>query len=289
MTSKRKQGKNNNTKSLMLMLGIAILVILFLLTKSADTDKDTTQSTTTLKQASTTARQGDVVEVEYTGKYQNGTVFDTSIEDTAKGVGLYSPLREYKPIIFTIGLNEVVLGLEEALVGMKVSEEKTITIPPEKGYGNWDADNVKEIPRMQNTSQTEEVEISLFEQAIGREAVEGETVELEGMLWPIEVLKIENERAYIRHYPENGTIVPTQFGNSTLTVINDRIYARLDVKPGDRLFTEVGYVTIAQVTETTVTLDLNHDLAGQTIIFDIKLVSINQKEDPYASQINTQI
>lgn len=69
-----------------------------------------------------TAQNGDVVEVNYTGKLVDGTVFDSSIP---RG----------KPISFTLGAGQVIAGWDQGILGMAVGEKKTLTIPPELGYG----------------------------------------------------------------------------------------------------------------------------------------------------------
>lgn len=72
----------------------------------------------------TGAKVGDVVEVDYTGRFENSTVFDTSAGKT--------------PLKFTLGSGQLISGFEDAVAGMEVNESKTITIPPEKAYGFGD-------------------------------------------------------------------------------------------------------------------------------------------------------
>ena len=67
------------------------------------------------------AKTGDTVRVHYTGKYQDGSVFDSSFER--------------KPIEFTIGSGTLIPGFEEGVIGMGAGETKTIIVPPEEGYG----------------------------------------------------------------------------------------------------------------------------------------------------------
>lgn len=64
---------------------------------------------------------GDTVQVNYTGKLVDGTVFDTS-------VGL-------EPLEFTIGSGQVIPGFEKAIIGMKVGEKKTFTVVSDEAYG----------------------------------------------------------------------------------------------------------------------------------------------------------
>jgi len=67
------------------------------------------------------AKQGDTVKVHYTGKLDDGTVFDTS--------------RNRNPLQFTIGKGQVIVGFEQAIDGMTTGESKTVTIPMENAYG----------------------------------------------------------------------------------------------------------------------------------------------------------
>ncbi|MFH0846725.1 MAG: peptidylprolyl isomerase [Chloroflexota bacterium] len=67
------------------------------------------------------AKNGDTVRVHYTGRLANGTTFDTS--------------EGKEPLQFTLGTNAVVVGFEEAVLGMKVGEMKTVTMPFDKAYG----------------------------------------------------------------------------------------------------------------------------------------------------------
>jgi peptidylprolyl isomerase len=81
------------------------------------------------------AQNGDTVSVHYVGKFPGGKVFDTSMKAEAVKAGLFSQARDYKPLQVVLGQHQVIGGFEEALMGMKVNEEKEVTLPPEKAYG----------------------------------------------------------------------------------------------------------------------------------------------------------
>jgi peptidylprolyl isomerase len=71
--------------------------------------------------AETVAKEGDTVKVHYTGKLEDGTVFDSS--------------REREQFELTLGSGGTIPGFENGITGMAVGETKTITIPPEEAYG----------------------------------------------------------------------------------------------------------------------------------------------------------
>lgn len=68
------------------------------------------------------AKNGDLVSVQYTGKFADGKVFDSSIP---RG----------QPIDFTLGTGMVIKGWDQGILGMKVGGKRTLTIPPSLGYG----------------------------------------------------------------------------------------------------------------------------------------------------------
>jgi FKBP-type peptidyl-prolyl cis-trans isomerase 2 len=81
------------------------------------------------------AKQGDTVQVHYTGKLEDGTVFDASWE---RG-----------PVQFTIGRGQVIAGFEQAILGMNTGESKTTKIPVGLAYGPRRDDMVVTMKRSQ--------------------------------------------------------------------------------------------------------------------------------------------
>lgn len=69
----------------------------------------------------TQAKDGDTVKIHYTGRLQDGTVFDSS--------------SDREPLQFSIGSGQVIPGFEEAVTGMTIGEKKTAQIPCNKAYG----------------------------------------------------------------------------------------------------------------------------------------------------------
>ena len=79
------------------------------------------------------AKDGDTVKIHYTGRLQDGTVFDSS--------------SGREPLQFNIGSSQVIPGFEEAVTGMKVGEKKTALIPCDKAYGERNPSMVMEVDR----------------------------------------------------------------------------------------------------------------------------------------------
>jgi len=81
-------------------------------------------------------KNGDKIKVEYTGKLEDGTVFDSSE-------------KHDKPLEFEVGSKQVIPGFESAVIGMKLEEEKEIKLQPEEAYGHYNEQLVKKIPKEQ--------------------------------------------------------------------------------------------------------------------------------------------
>jgi FKBP-type peptidyl-prolyl cis-trans isomerase FkpA len=67
-------------------------------------------------------KNGDTVQVHYTGWLTNGTKFDSSLD-------------RRQPFSFTVGQGRVIKGWDEGVAGMKVGGKRKLTIPAALGYG----------------------------------------------------------------------------------------------------------------------------------------------------------
>lgn len=79
--------------------------------------------------------KGDAVSVHYTGKFENGEVFDSSINSD--------------PLSFKVGAGQMIPGFDEGVLGMVEGEKKTVEIPPEKAYGIRDPSLEIPVPKQQ--------------------------------------------------------------------------------------------------------------------------------------------
>lgn len=152
---------------------------------------------------------GDQVSLEYVGRLDDGVVFDTSREEVADEVGITAeqPDREFTPLTVEVGSGRIIEGLEEALIGLEEGETETVTIPPEKAYGEPQDDHVQEY------------EAAGFNQMLqGHQATEGMHVRT-----------------------EDGTL-------------------------GE----------VVHVDDEAVRVDFNHELAGETLTFEVEIVDIQK-------------
>ena len=103
------------------------------------------------------AQKGDRVKIDYTGTLEDGTVFDSTLEgddcdhddcDTDEcdsgdcGCGC-----ESGPMELTLGTGEFFPQIEDGLVGMAPGDKKSVTIPAEDAFGEYDESKVFTVPR----------------------------------------------------------------------------------------------------------------------------------------------
>ena len=138
------------------------------------------------------AKINDKVKVHYTGKLTSGEVFDSS-EGRA-------------PLEFTVGGGQMIKGFDEAVNGMEIKEQKTVTIPADQAYGAHRDELIQEIPRDQLPADMQ---------------------------------------------PEIGQklVATNDLGHQT-------------------------QVSVTGVTDSAITIDANHELAGKDLVFEIELVEI---------------
>ncbi len=142
-------------------------------------------------------KKGDKVKVDYEGRLEDGTVFDSSQH------GDHS-----HPLEFEVGSGQVIKGFDEAVVGMKKGGEKEITIEPKDAYGEVKEGLEQKIPRRKT---------------------------------------LPNEKE-----PEEGMIL----------VLRTQEGRQIPVK-------------IKKVEKDSITIDLNHPLAGKRLMFKIKITGVN--------------
>jgi peptidyl-prolyl cis-trans isomerase B (cyclophilin B) len=92
--------------------------------------------------------RGDGATIHYVGRFEDGSLFDTSRQEVARHEDLITAQgnepADYAPLSFTVGRGDIIEGIEEVLVGMSEGEERTIKVPPEKAYGEIEEEKIRE-------------------------------------------------------------------------------------------------------------------------------------------------
>lgn len=119
--------QNKNTVYIIIaVLAVALFGYIAYAVTQNNKNEDTNMASTTTNQVSgesKAAEAGDVIVINYSGKLENGTEFDSSY-------------KRGQPLVFQVGLGQVIAGWDEGLIGVKKGDKKTLNIPAAKGYGD---------------------------------------------------------------------------------------------------------------------------------------------------------
>ena len=104
---------------------------------------------------------GDQIRVNYVGRFENGSTFDSS--------------EGREPLEFTVGAEQVISGFDQAVIGLKPGESCKVEIAPEDGYGAHVPEMVAEVERHQIPDSEKLVLGSMLEVSLE----DGQTLEVQ--------------------------------------------------------------------------------------------------------------
>jgi len=207
-------------------------------------------------------KSGDMVQILYSLKIENGSVFDAG------------------NFTFKTGGGEAIKGIDEAVIGMRVGEKKTVVIKPEDAYGYYDESKIFDIPLVNRMNRTESTSTSVFNMTFGEEPVVGKTYRLEDMVWDMRVTNIVNGTVKIVHEPRNGMTFDMKdalgnvYAKGTVNLEGDSLVMTTNPIRGSTIVTIYGSGKVVDFNETHMKLDFNHPLASETLTFDIMLIGL---------------
>ncbi|AKB31548.1 Peptidyl-prolyl cis-trans isomerase [Methanosarcina siciliae HI350] len=90
-------------------------------------------------------QKGDFIKLNYTGRFEDGRIFDTTDEELAKKEEIFNPRGLYGGDVVIVGAGHTIEGLDEDLEGKEAGYSSTITIPPEKAFGPSDSKLIETV------------------------------------------------------------------------------------------------------------------------------------------------
>jgi len=260
-----------------------------------------------------TVETGDRVTIDYLGRLEDGTVFDTSNEGYAKKYGIYDKNKQYGAMTMTVGNGQLIKGFERGLLGMKLKEQRRIRVAPEEGYGRYDPTKTRTMPRLKEINRTIDMDLKVnipakqFIDVFGKDPVKGDivhgkvspwaytvvdvkgdTVMIKAVVaagesyalpktgWNATVLRVDSNKAVLRQDPREK-LVDTEIGKAALNVTDSKIRIFLMPRVGEIVKTKDGKGAIKAFDDKSVTIDVNHPLAGKTLLFDAYITGLVKK------------
>ncbi len=109
-------------------------------------------------------QKGDTVSIEYSMSLEDGTLIDST--------------KDTDPLSFTQGQGEIINGIENALLGMEISETLTIEVSPEDAFGASDPEALVEVPKTDLPPDGLEEGAVLEAQGPKNQQIEGRVIEV---------------------------------------------------------------------------------------------------------------
>jgi FKBP-type peptidyl-prolyl cis-trans isomerase 2 len=251
-----------------------------------------------------TAATGDTVKVDYIGKLADGRVFGTSLQSVANDASVPKSLSftlesnsSYTPLSFVIGAGSMISGFNDAIIGMKAGETKTVELSPSEAYGNLVESKIVDFNLTETKTVYESMTFSQFKTKYSVTAVAGMTVTDPVYKWPVNVLiaNSESDLVRIQNAPVQGQNYliyhnSTQSAagwNITVTTVDTSISAEgqivlkhdIDESDSGKIsgVDSKGTAFILDNVNTTLgtaSRNANTELIGKTLTFTITLISI---------------
>lgn len=270
-------------------------------------NNSSTENTVTEALEKNTVESGDTVSVDYVGRLEDGTIFDSSVEEFAKQMKNYAPGRKFEPLSFTVGAGQMIKGFDAGVVGMKLGEKKTLTIAPKDAYG--EAFTEQEVPAKylkdvftQTGSRddfrdiiSQTVPVSALGEN-GKDLTVGKVIEagntrakvtkIDGDSVTVDIENTQNPfygkklAVGLKGEFEGNIVTIKKLSAKVVTLeINNKanpFYGK-KLKEGLSATTKDGKkVIIAKIGKDTITIKIpnTHELAGKTLLFDVEIKSI---------------
>lgn len=285
---------------------LILFVIMVLVNGCIDNSKKNETETKDINgNVNQTIKVGDTVIIDYI-LYLNGSVYNTNIEKVAKDNNILE--NNTRPLSFKVGEGKVVKGLEEGVIGMKLGESKNLTVPPEKAF-QVDPTLIKTIPRIEKIQITRtlaknfEIGADIFDFQFGSHKV-GDIVQFPDTNINATIKNISSSNVFLYFNLKVGDIITAApFKERVISIDENNITLKSDVIKGETIKWSAWNTTVVDIdsenmtlshnyipdtkirtadgvlkvhfNDTDITMDLNNELAGKTLIYNVTIKGIN--------------
>ena len=194
-----------------------------------------------------------------------------------------SPLSEELQVKFKVGNNEIMPAFEKNVLGMKAGGEKKFTLKAEDAFGKYDIGNVETTPKFTEIERTFQISLAELSTSVSSQykIQKGQTIRSSYFPWPVKVKEIKGTDVILEHMPVLNSLYtdplilpwPIKVIKITTAAITyehmpkiGTITLSAENKPG----------RVVEVRDNDLIVDFNHPLAGQDIVFDVTIISVEK-------------
>lgn len=260
-------------------------------------------------------QEGDEVSVDYTGYFQGapgefGAVFDTSRREIAENGSIpkstgFMDKGTYDDLTFTVGSEQMIKGFDNAVLGKKVGQKFTVSIPPQDAYGESFDEMIYHLDTVQTIPVYQTLTMEAFQSLFGDvDDPLGKTLSHPVWTWDVTVMEVDPTEVTIMNQPIYGDAYNPFIWNTTVedisterdtitllhhtgdivpeTIVPSMTLSQFDLAWFDNAVTtpqwdEMGMGSVT-VSGGMIAIDFNKEVAGKTLIFEIEINKINRGE-----------
>lgn len=232
-------------------------------------------------------QSGDYVVVHYGLSLENGRLIVTSSKKRSedadqKKVSWFFAPTEYGPENIIAGKESATPELARAVVGMAKGDKKSLKLSPEQGFGKPDEKQIVSYPTVKKMSRKTKMSAQQYTSRFRSFPVVGKSVPLTPY-FSAKIIKVDDAAVTLEALPKDGDVIPSEFGDTKISVNGDEISMTLSPKVGAPFVLTGRSGIIKEVEGTTFKVDYNHPAAGKPLVLDIEIVSF-AKASAFASK-----
>lgn len=234
-------------------------------------------------------KAGWTIRTDYTGYLTSYIIFDTSLKAVGNDREIpktpdFRPHPDFTPLEFAVGQKQMIPGYDEAVLGMRVGESKTVVVPPKKGYGQFETRTVnltESVPIYQKIPRAN------FTNDFREEPVLNKAVRDPFWNWSVLVVEVKEDTVTIMHTATVNQTLPAYGWPSVVAAVDPaynngegRILVQHSPPSSGNITYRNYHGSILALNDTAVTFEYNtsvHPLGSETLVFEIKVASIVKK------------
>jgi len=225
-------------------------------------------------------QKGDLVFVNVTAFSEDGKLISTTSAEIGnrpnnEWLRGFSAERYY-PVAVIAGEKDGPPGVNEAVVGMKDGEKKTITVPAEKAFGARDPEKIKQYPAVRKLPRLAQLAPLSFVQQFGKFPVKGKKIDFNPYLDAGVVDVFESHVVLELTIKSKDRMEEVTYGSTRVALENDEFVIRLTPEIGAmfEIGEQQGWITESR--SDTFTVDFNHPMAGKAMTLEVEIVDFTK-------------
>ena len=225
---------------------------------------------------------GDLVKIEYSAKLQsNGKLIYTTSSDIASDIR-HEKIKDFKnpeafgPITVAAGAQDAFPGLGYAVMGLTIGEQKEVVISADKAFGGRSPGLIRNFDRNKSVPTMVTMSAKEYSQKYDGFPVKGKKI-LYNPYVQARIVNVTEGGADLELAPVSDEM-DSDFGLTQMKVVDHKINIHLTPKIGGYFELDKRPGRVVAVSDRTFTVDFNEPLAGQDILFDIKVLSLTKSD-----------